>query len=349
MCAITSLKRRGKPQSAGDPTVGTEGDLTNVLQSLQLTVSHLLPYLLSKEEMATRGYVVDIPEGPGGDKPNEEGGVIKCHRCQLPRKVLHVDGAGVCVYHWGRIRPTKKAGGKKVGRYTCCSALPIPGRGCVRGPHVFRESNPADLHKRHAFTYTRPPDSSRPVKTLGVAALDCEMIYTTGGLSVARVSVVGVDGRAVFDEYVKMDEGVHVIDFNTRFSGITPAIYSRFALRPLVEIRRSLDELISSETILVGHSLEHDLKSLRMIHLRNVDTAVVFRRPTGPQYGTALRDLVTEYLGRAIQTGSAKVGHSSLEDSVATFDLLKWHIINQPSPSPAAFIAASASASTSQF
>src|SRR5882757_8402262 len=102
------------------------------------------------------------------------------------------------------------ATGEKVRQYTCCSALSTAD-GCVRGPHVFYESDPADLHKTHAFTHTRPPDTYQPGKTLEVAALDCEMIYTTGGMRVTRVSVVDGDGKEVFDKCVKMDEGVHVM------------------------------------------------------------------------------------------------------------------------------------------
>lgn len=141
-------------------------------------------------------------------------------------------------------------------------------------------------------------------------------------------------------------------DFNTRFSGITPEMYSTSALQSLADIRGSLDELISSETILIGHALENDLKTLRMIHSRNVDTAVIFRHPAGPPFRRALRDLyvsvlptmeyilgtcglihscrVREHLGRTIQTGGANVGHSSVEDSIATLDLVKWHVINKP-------------------
>lgn len=37
------------------------------------------------------------------------------------------------------------------------------------------------------------------------------MIYTTGGMRVARVSVVDADGKEVFDKHVKMDEGVHIV------------------------------------------------------------------------------------------------------------------------------------------
>jgi RNA exonuclease 1 len=105
------------PRSVGDPTVGTEGDLAarieakKVVQSLRLTASHLQSYLLSREDMITWGYVVDIPEGPGGDKPSEEGGVMKCDRCKQPKQVRRMEEAEECVYHWGRLL-TKKVNGR---------------------------------------------------------------------------------------------------------------------------------------------------------------------------------------------------------------------------------------------
>ena len=105
------------PLSVGDPTIGTEGDLAarieakNAVQSLQLTTSHLRPYILSKEDMIAWGYVVDIPEGPGGDKPSEEGGVMKCDRCKQPKQVRRMEEAEECIYHWGRLL-TRKANGE---------------------------------------------------------------------------------------------------------------------------------------------------------------------------------------------------------------------------------------------
>ena len=60
--------------------------------------------------MATWGYVVDIPEGPGGDKPSEEGGVMKCERCKQPKQVRRMEEAEECLYHWGRLL-TKKVSG----------------------------------------------------------------------------------------------------------------------------------------------------------------------------------------------------------------------------------------------
>lgn len=255
--------------------------------------------------------------------------------------------------------------------------------GCERGPHVFYESDPEQLHRRHAFSFTRqsnsyalsqnggPSNSSKgPNAALDAVALDCEMIYSTGGMRVARVSVVDSAGTEIFDELVRMDEGVEVMcvflltsscigtdilgshsDFNTRFSGITPEAYAT-AILPLASIRESLDVFINSDTIVIGHALENDLKTLRMIHHRCVDTAVMFPHKSGAPYRRALRDLyvhifilftrtplftpcrVKEHLGKVIQRGGGTVGHSSVEDSVATLDLVRWRVLNGPKPPP---------------
>jgi hypothetical protein len=72
---------------------------------------------------------------------------------------------------------------------------------------VFYETDPSVLHERHPFSETSSTTSS----ALDVAALDCEMIYTTGGFWIARVSVVDASGESVFDEFIKMDDGVKVV------------------------------------------------------------------------------------------------------------------------------------------
>ena len=60
---------------------------------------------------------------------------------------------------------------------------------------------------------------------------------------------------------------------------------------PLAAIRKSLDAYINENTIIIGHALENDLKTLRMIHHRCVDTVVMFPHPSGPPYRRALRHL----------------------------------------------------------
>ncbi|KAG5639273.1 hypothetical protein H0H81_004934 [Sphagnurus paluster] len=153
-----------------------------------------------------------------------------------------------------------------------------------------------------------------------------------GGMRVARVSVVDGSGAQVFDEFVRMDPGVEVIDYITRFSGITAENLSK-AVLPLTSIRRSLDKLIDANTVLIGHALDNDLKTLRIIHHKCVDTVVLFPHRMGPPFRRSLKDLVRENLNSLIQTDST-VGHSSVEDAAATLDLVRWHILNKPPPKP---------------
>jgi RNA exonuclease 1 len=74
---------------------------------------------------------------------------------------------------------------------------------------VFYESEVEDLHARYPFSHLQ---AGTDISTaLDVAAIDCEMIYTTGGLRVARVSVVDGSGKEVYDQLVRMDQGVEVM------------------------------------------------------------------------------------------------------------------------------------------
>jgi RNA exonuclease 1 len=146
--------------------------------------------------------------------------------------------------------------------------------------------------------------------------------------------VVDGSGAEVFDELVRMDDGVEVIDYITRFSGMTPENHAK-AILPLTSIRASLDSFINSDTILIGHALDNDLKTLRMIHTQCVDTAILFPHRSGAPYRRALKDLVKEHLGTLIQAGGGSVGHSSVEDSIATLDLVRWYVLNKPKPKKA--------------
>jgi RNA exonuclease 1 len=106
--SIAALKRRAIPDTLSHTSVGTEGDLKAreesraALDSLRLTREHLASLILKKSQMQDWGYVVDIPEGPGGDKPSEEGGIRNCERCSKPFIVKRMEEAEECLYHWGR-------------------------------------------------------------------------------------------------------------------------------------------------------------------------------------------------------------------------------------------------------
>ncbi|GLB33907.1 putative EXOIII [Lyophyllum shimeji] len=333
-CAA-ALKRRPVPDSLSHPSVGTEAELAarsesrKAIDALRLTREHLEPYIMSVDELVKWGYFVDIPDGPGGTEPSREGKIAKCERCAQPFLVKRAEEADECIYHWGKPF-TAAVNGEKTRMYRCCSRAVADSEGCTHGPHVFYENNADDLHARHPFSYLKPAPASGTA--LDVAAIDCEMIYTTGGMRVARVSVVDGSGTQVFDELVRMDPGVEVIDYITRFSGITAERLEE-AVLPLASIRKSLDAFIDRDTILVGHALDNDLKTLRIIHHKCVDTAVLFPHRAGAPYRRSLKDLVRESLGLLIQTDSV-VGHSSVEDAAATLDLVRWHVLNKPPPKP---------------
>ena len=80
-------------------------------------------------------------------------------------------------------------------------------------------------------------------------------------------------------------------DFNTRFSGIHPDKYATDAVRTLEAVRRALGRLIGTDTILIGHALDNDLRALRLVHRYVVDTAALFPHSRGLPYRRALRDL----------------------------------------------------------
>lgn len=208
--------------------MGTEDELkeradkAKSLQALILDRTRLEPLIMSQSDLQNWGYMVDIPQNEGGHVPHMEGQVVKCERCSQPFQVCRTGSDTECLYHWGKQHTIKASGrssppsytapltctGEKVRVYTCCSRPVSEGEGCVHGRHVFYESSLDDLHSRHAFSLLRPPGDSDDA--LDIAAMDCEMVYTTGGFRVARVSLVDGKGKVVFDELIQMDEGVYV-------------------------------------------------------------------------------------------------------------------------------------------
>jgi RNA exonuclease 1 len=111
-------------------------------------------------------------------------------------------------------------------------------------------------------------------KALPIVALDCELVYTTAGLSLARLTVVDDRGNAVLDEFVR-PEGT-VLDLVTQFSGVKAEdLEPPRAVLDIRAVRRALGAFVSKETIMVGHGLENDLKAIRIVHDRVIDTAAV--------------------------------------------------------------------------
>lgn len=128
-----------------------------------------------------------------------------------------------------------------------------------------------------------------------------------------------------------------IVDYNTRYSGISEASYEDGKFCNMVEgthvaqpsyytfdaTRKLFYELLETHrTVLVGHSIENDLRALKMIHPLIVDTSVLFPHPKGNGWRVSLKNLASTYLNEFIQQGDA-LGHSSLEDAVSSLRLFK--------------------------
>lgn len=154
-----------------------------------------------------------------------------------------------------------------------------------------------------------------------VLGLDCEMVMTgENEFSLARISVVSWDGEVVLDKLVKPDKPI--TNYVTQFSGITEAMLEPITTT-LADIQAILLDLLDARTILIGHSLESDLKAIKLTHPFIVDTSIIFPHPRGPPLKSSLKWLTQKYLGRQIQLGHGAAGHNSIEDAKACLDLTR--------------------------
>jgi len=165
-------------------------------------------------------------------------------------------------------------------------------------------------------------------KTYG---LDCEMVETSKGRELARITLVRAvpyhDSKrneesfhfvTVFDELVK--PYANVVDYLTQYSGITSKLLSPIQTR-LEQIQVLLLSILKPTDILIGHSLENDLRVLKLCHRTVLDTAVLFSTH-GKKH--SLRHLVAVLLKKQIQQNASSqvaAGHCSEEDAVASMEL----------------------------
>ncbi|PLW05230.1 hypothetical protein PCANC_27595 [Puccinia coronata f. sp. avenae] len=164
------------------------------------------------------------------------------------------------------------------------------------------------------------PDSSlgRPLKIL---AVDCEMCVTASGSELTRVTIVDSDEKLVYDQLVLPD--LPITDYLTRYSGITEDRLKGITTR-LIDVQKKLSELIDFNTVLVGHSLDCDLKALKLAHPWVIDTSVIYQHPRGLPMKPSLKWLASKWLGRDIQSsGLPNGGHDSEEDARTAVQLLK--------------------------
>ncbi|KAJ5510264.1 Exonuclease RNase T/DNA polymerase III [Penicillium expansum] len=182
-------------------------------------------------------------------------------------------------------------------------------------------------HQSHTFT--------RYLTHRKAIVIDCEMIETTLCTSeLAFITAIDfLTGEVLINSFVAPT--APVTNWLTPISGITPekmdaAIADNKAFKSNADARRALRMFLDHDTVLIGHALHHDLRTLGLIHGRIVDTSVVTAEAVFSNFSArtllprvwGLKALANELIGIDIQTGDE--GHNSLEDALATREVLIW-------------------------
>uniref|UniRef100_A0A4W3I5P6 Exonuclease domain-containing protein n=1 Tax=Callorhinchus milii TaxID=7868 RepID=A0A4W3I5P6_CALMI len=266
----------------------------------------LKEYVLTEEQLKENGYPRENFDKPGvallfgcdkyyGDR---EYSVKSFHRITSDYK---------CIMLYVIIVP----GGWEI-QYSCCKGS-LGSDGCEVLHVCNRKENLEGFMK--TFLRLMPLDGNP-----GVFAVHCEMCYTRHGMEIARVSVVNSSFEVVYDTFVKQDN--EVIDYNTRFSGVTQKDLAN-AKQTLREVQAVLLSMFSADSIIIGHCLENDLFALKIIHSTIIDTSIVFPHHLGLPHKRAFRNIVAEYLRHIIHE---KGNHDSIGDARECVELMIWKV-----------------------
>jgi DNA polymerase III epsilon subunit-like protein len=165
-------------------------------------------------------------------------------------------------------------------------------------------------------------------------SLDCEMAGVRGGTS-ELVSICIVDffsGEILLNSLVKPRQPI--IDWRTQIHGIGPAKMSiavarKEALDGWETAREELFNIANADTVIIGQSLHHDLKVLRVGHARVIDTAILtsdaaFNPGARSARRWGLQSLCADLLGLRIRYATMK--HDVVEDTMAAREVALWCI-----------------------
>ncbi|XP_062998994.1 RNA exonuclease 5 [Elgaria multicarinata webbii] len=154
--------------------------------------------------------------------------------------------------------------------------------------------------------------------------LDCEMCLTDKGSELTQISVVDAGGQCIMNELVKPK--LPIRNYLTSYSGVTEELLLPVTTT-LADIQGRLKKLLPADAVLVGHSLNFDLRALEMVHPRVIDTSLLFARKGGRRF--KLKFLAEAVLGKEIQREDKK-GHDPTEDARCTLELAQYFINQGP-------------------
>ena len=274
------------------------------------------------------------------------------------------DGAlttsGPCVHHPVRPQflpkdPTDKTKGHHGRKHACCGQFEgTPGCKTIES-HVFVVKQTARLASILPFEETPAVDETKDdsaVQKPSALAFDCEMCYTVHGLELIRLTATEWQTSNELLDVLVRPLGA-ILDLNSRFSGVWPEDLenaepydgiipppprtSEDKEKPLRIVpspqaaRKLLLSLLTPKTPVMGHALENDLNTVRLIHPTIVDTALLFPHVKGLPRRRPLREIAKKYLDWQIQTAgktgaskrSNEGGHDSKEDARAAGELVR--------------------------
>ncbi|XDV17053.1 hypothetical protein PO909_016502 [Leuciscus waleckii] len=112
----------------------------------------------------------------------------------------------------------------------------------------------------------------------------------------------------------------------TEFSGITHSTLAAVSTA-LSDVQDKLLQILPCDAVLVGHSLDADLRALHMIHPHVIDTSLLYRQDFGRRF--KLKILAQVILNRQIQSEDRR-GHDPCEDALAALHLAQHFIRKGP-------------------
>lgn len=238
---------------------------------------------------------------------------VKCTRCSKIFSLLRNNDYArkdQCVYHWGKCIEQIVDSNQVIKSWTCCENK-AKSAGCTTAKsHIWCGLMPGINSPLPDYVRSRELEVPPVDGFYGVYGLDCEMCFTQHGLELTQVALVDTKGTTVYMSYVKPTG--EIIDGNKRLNGINAN-----DLKTLSDVQKELATFINKDTILIGHALEGDLRVLRLLHEKCVDTSAIFPHRKGLPYRHSLRFLSKRLLHRRIQVGM----HDPAEDARAAVDL----------------------------
>ena len=105
-------------------------------------------------------------------------------------------------------------------------------------------------------------------------------------------------------------------NYLTKFSGITPHMLAGIRTK-LADVQEEIRNILPADAILAGHSLENDLRALKMFHPYVIDTSLCYNLDHSRARKPKLRDLAKVFLDKDIQSWAER-GHDPEEDARST-------------------------------